>query len=137
MPRGGVVALTSPLVLVIEDNALNLKLARDVLEVQGFRVLGAGTARDGIALARAHRPDAILMDIRLPDIDGVTALGHLRALPETRGIPVAAVTANAMKGDRERLLGAGFDEYIAKPIDVGALAGQVRRLTGTPSPEAS
>lgn len=120
--------MTAPLVLVVEDHPLNLKLTRDVLGAAGFRTLEAETARDGIALARAHAPDAILMDIRLPDIDGVTALGHLRALPETRAIPVAAVTANAMKGDRERLLGAGFDDYIAKPIEVGALPERVRGL---------
>lgn len=128
--------MSPPLVLVIEDNPLNLKLTRDLLQAQGFRILEAGTARDGIALARAHRPDAILMDIRLPDIDGVTALGHLRALAETRSIPVAAVTANAMKGDRERLLLAGFDEYIAKPIDVRSLPDQVRRLAAGSSGEA-
>ena len=122
--------MTPPLVLVIEDNPLNLKLTRDLLQAHGFSILAAGTARDGIALARAHQPDAILMDIRLPDIDGVRALGHLRELPETRDIPVAAVTANAMKGDRERLLEAGFDEYIAKPVDVAAFPAQVRRLAG-------
>jgi two-component system, cell cycle response regulator DivK len=125
--------VTAPLVLIIEDNPLNLKLTRDLLQAHGFEILEAGTARDGIALAREHRPDAILMDIRLPDIDGVRALGHLRALPETRGIPVAAVTANAMKGDRESLLLAGFDQYIAKPVDVRSLPRQVRRLTtGSP-----
>jgi CheY-like chemotaxis protein len=121
--------VTGPLtVLVIEDNPLNLKLVRDVLQAHSFAVLEAGTARDGISLARGERPDLILMDIRLPDIDGVRALGHLRYYPETCAIPVAAVTANAMKGDRERLLEAGFDEYIAKPIDVGALPELLRRL---------
>ena len=129
--------MTSLRVLVIEDNPLNLKLARDTLQAQGFATLEAGTARDGIALAREKRPDAILMDIRLPDIDGIKALGHLRALPETRDIPVAAVTANAMKGDRERLLSAGFDDYIPKPIDVGLLPDQVRRLAARSPREIS
>ena len=118
----------SAVVLVIEDNALNLKLVRDLLQARGFSVVEAGTARDGITLARERRPDVILMDIRLPDIDGVRALGHLRALSETRAIPVAAVTANAMKGDRERLLAAGFDGYLAKPIDVRTFADEVGLL---------
>jgi CheY-like chemotaxis protein len=128
--------MTPVLVLLIEDNPLNLKLAREVLQADGFRTIEAGTAREGIALARNERPDAILMDIRLPDIDGVGALGHLRALPETRDIPVAAVTANAMKGDREGLLRAGFDAYIAKPIEVWLLPEQVRSLVSSPSRES-
>jgi two-component system, cell cycle response regulator DivK len=128
--------MTPVLVLLIEDNPLNLKLAREVLQADGFRTIEAGTAREGIALARNERPDAILMDIRLPDIDGVGALGHLRALPETRDIPVAAVTANAMKGDRERLLRAGFDAYIAKPIEVWLLPEQVRSLVSSTSRES-
>jgi two-component system cell cycle response regulator DivK len=120
--------VSAPVVLVVEDNRLNLKLVRDVLQATGFTVLEAGTARDGIALARARRPDVIMMDIRLPDIDGVRALGYLRELEETRDIPVAAVTANAMKGDRERLLAAGFDAYMDKPIDIRALPDALRTL---------
>jgi len=126
--------VSAPVVLVVEDNRLNLKLVRDVLQATGFTVLEAGTARDGIALARARRPDVIMMDIRLPDIDGVRALGYLRELEETRDIPVAAVTANAMKGDRERLLAAGFDAYMDKPIDIRTLPDALRRLTSAPSP---
>jgi CheY-like chemotaxis protein len=129
--------MSAGVVLVIEDNAMNLKLVRDLLSARGFSVLEAGTAREGIALARERRPDVILMDIRLPDIDGVRALGHLRALPETRAIPVAAVTANAMKGDRERLLAAGFDGYLPKPIDVRTFPDEVDHLaTRTQEPSA-
>jgi two-component system, cell cycle response regulator DivK len=120
--------MSAPVVLVVEDNRLNLKLVRDVLRATGFTVLEAETARDGIALARARRPDVIMMDIRLPDIDGVRALGYLRELEETRDIPVAAVTANAMKGDRERLLAAGFDAYMDKPIDIRTLPDALRTL---------
>jgi two-component system, cell cycle response regulator DivK len=115
-------------VLIVEDNERNLRLVRDVLVHAGFRTLEAGDAERGIALAREHRPDAILMDIQLPGIDGVEALGRLRAAAETAAIPVAALTAFAMKSDRERLLAAGFCDYLEKPIDVRALPDRVRRV---------
>jgi two-component system, cell cycle response regulator DivK len=96
-------------VLVVEDNPLNLKLVRDVLGHAGYRVLEAGDAERGIALARSEAPDLILMDVQLPGIDGIEALGRLRADAGTARIPVVAVTALAMKEDRERCLAAGFD----------------------------
>jgi CheY-like chemotaxis protein len=101
---------------------------RDVLGHAGYRVLEAGDAERGIALARSQRPDIVLMDIQLPGIDGVEALGRLRADPATAGIPVVALTAFAMKDDRERLLAAGFDGYLEKPVSVRALPGQVETL---------
>lgn len=106
------------LVLVVEDNEKNRKLARDLLGFRGFRVAEAPTATDALILARAERPALVLMDVQLPDMDGVEALRLLRDDPLTRSIPVVAVTAFAMKGDRERLLAEGFDGYVAKPIDV-------------------
>jgi len=115
-------------VLVVEDNALNLKLVRDVLGHAGYRVLEAGDAERGIAMARAERPDLVLMDVQLPGIDGVEALGRLRADEATARIPVVALTALAMKDDRERFLAAGFDGYLEKPVSVPALAGQVEAL---------
>jgi CheY-like chemotaxis protein len=118
----------SATVLVVEDNALNLKLVRDVLGHAGYRVLEAGDAEHGIALARDEGPDLILMDIQLPGIDGVEALGRLRADAATAGIPVVALTALAMKEDRERFMAAGFDGYLEKPLSVPALAGQVAEL---------
>jgi two-component system cell cycle response regulator DivK len=124
------------LILIVEDNDKNLKLARDILQFQGFRTLEAGTATDGIALAAEHGPDLILMDIQLPDIDGATALGRLRAEPATKAIPVVALTAFAMASDRDRLLGAGFDGYLAKPIDVKTFPEQVRRYCETSPSEA-
>ena len=124
------------LVLLVEDEPLNLKLMRVVLEAAGFAVIHAGTGREGITLARERRPDVILMDIGLPDIDGVRTLRYLREWPETSATPVAAVTAQAMKGDRERLLAAGFDDYMAKPIDVQTLADEVRRLAARGVEEA-
>jgi len=115
-----------PLVLIVDDNERNLRLARDVLEFAGFGTLTAATARDGLRLAAEAVPDIVLMDIRLPDVEGPVALGLLRDDPATAGIPVVAVTSSAMMGDRERLLGAGFDGYLEKPIDVGRFADQVR-----------
>lgn len=115
------------MVLIVEDNALNLELVRDILRVRGFRTLEARTGEAGVALARAHCPDVVLMDIQLPDVDGLSALGRLRADPRTAAIPVVALTAFAMKDDRERFLAAGFDGYLAKPIDVRTLAEDVRR----------
>jgi CheY-like chemotaxis protein len=118
----------SATVLVVEDNALNLKLVRDVLGHAGYRVLEAGDAERGIEIARDEAPDLILMDIQLPGIDGVEALGRLRGDAATAGIPVVALTALAMKEDRERFLGAGFDGYLEKPLSVPALPDQVAAL---------
>jgi two-component system cell cycle response regulator DivK len=115
-----------PLVLIVEDNDKNLKLARDLLAHHGFRTLTAGNATDGIALVEAHRPDLVLMDVGLPDMDGVAALKQLRGSPSTSGVPVVAFTAYAMRQDRERLLAAGFDGYLPKPIDIRDFPAQVR-----------
>jgi two-component system, cell cycle response regulator DivK len=119
------------LILIVEDNDKNLKLARDVLQHRGFRTLEAMTAADGIALATEYRPDLVLMDIQLPDADGVSALKRLRAEPSTRSIPVVALTAFAMQTDRERISAAGFDGYLAKPIDIKTFPDQVRRYCET------
>ena len=120
--------MAGELILIVEDNEKNLKLVRDVLQFKGYRTLEAGTAEDGVALALAHQPDLILMDIQLPGVDGVTALRRLRAEPSTASIPVIALTAFAMKDDRARFLDAGFDGYIDKPINVKAFPEQVRRF---------
>jgi two-component system cell cycle response regulator DivK len=114
------------LVLIVDDNEKNLRLARDVLRFGGLRTLEATTAADGIRLAGENLPDVILMDVRLPDVDGPAALILLRGDPRTAGIPVVAVTSSAMMGDRERLLSAGFDGYLEKPISVKEFAEQVR-----------
>jgi two-component system cell cycle response regulator DivK len=116
------------LILIVEDNDKNLKLARDVLQYRGFRTLEATTAADGIALAIEHNPDLVLMDIQLPDVDGISALRQLRKEPATRAIPVVALTAFVMEADRQRLAAAGFDGYLAKPIDVKAFPEQVQRF---------
>lgn len=115
-------------ILIVEDNPRNLKLARDVLDHAGYRTLEATTAEDGLALARAHRPDLVLMDVQLPGMDGVQALERLRADPATNAIPVVAVTAFAMKEDGARFVAAGFDGYLEKPISVREFAGQVAEM---------
>ena len=114
------------LILIVEDNEKNLKLARDVLRFKGLRTIEAGNAEDGIDLAIEHRPDLILMDVQLPGMDGVAALGRLRSEPRTAAIPVVAFTASVMKEDRERFDAAGFDGHLLKPIDVKTFADQVR-----------
>ena len=114
------------LVLIVDDNEKNVKLARDVLRYAGFRTLEAGTGGDGLTLAAEHQPDVILMDIRLPDMDGRDAVRRLKEEARTADIPVVALTSFAMKGDRERFLAAGFDGYLEKPISVRAFPDQVR-----------
>ncbi len=124
-------------ILVVEDNRLSMKLFRDVLVASGYRALEATTGAEAIHLATAHGPDLVLMDIELPDLDGVNALRRLRTNERTAAIPVLAVTAQAMRGDRERFLAAGFDGYISKPVNVGELLGAVRRqCEGGASPKS-
>jgi two-component system, cell cycle response regulator DivK len=116
----------TPRILVVEDNPKNLKLVRDVLGFAGYDVIAAETGEDGVALALQDPPDLILMDLQLPGIDGTEALKQLRAESTTQQIPVVAVTAFAMKNDRDRALLSGFDGYLEKPISVRALPDQVR-----------
>ncbi len=104
------------IVLVVEDNPVNMKLAVFLLESAGHTVLTAEDAESGLAIARAQQPNLVLMDIQLPTMDGLEAIGHLKRDVETRHIPVIALTALAMKGDEERIRAGGVDGYIAKPI---------------------
>jgi two-component system cell cycle response regulator DivK len=119
-------------ILVVEDNEKSMKLFRDVLLATGYRPLEAATGGQAVELAAEHAPALVLMDIRLPDLDGVSALGRLRADERTAAIPVLAVTAQAMQGDRERLLAAGFDGYVSKPVNVVELLDTVRRHCDAP-----
>jgi two-component system cell cycle response regulator DivK len=119
-------------VLVVEDHDRNMKLLRDVLHATGYRTLAASTGRQALALAVSDRPDLVLMDVRLPDMDGVEALRQVRADPRTASISVLAITAQAMKGDRERLLEAGFDDYLPKPLDIDELLAAVEQHCGRP-----
>jgi len=103
-------------ILVIEDSPTNMMLAVQILSVAGHTVLEAACAEVGIALAQSAAPDLILMDMHLPDIDGLAATGMLKADARTRHIPIIALTADAMKGDRERAIAAGCDDYVEKPV---------------------
>ena len=113
-------------VLVVEDNDKNMKLVRDVLQATGCSTLEATTGEEAVELALSQAPALVLMDVQLPGIDGVETLERLRQNERTATIPVLALTAQAMSGDRERFLEAGFDGYLAKPVDLGALIDAVR-----------
>ncbi len=119
--------MTEARVLVVEDNVKNMKLFRDVLEAAGFRTLAATTAGEAVDVAAEQGPDLVLMDIQLPDFDGVEALRRLRADERTAATRVVALTAQAMEGDRERFLAAGFDGYLSKPVDIAEFVATVRR----------
>ena len=119
-------------VLIVEDNALNLKLLHDVLEYHGYLLLTTGSGEAAIEIARQHRPDLILMDIQLPDISGMEATRRLKADEQTRAIPIIAVTAFAMDGDRAMILDSGCDAYVAKPFNLVEFLQLVSRYTQDP-----
>jgi two-component system cell cycle response regulator DivK len=112
-------------ILLVEDNEKNMKLARDVLRFKGYRVSEATTGEDAVASAAKELPDLVLMDIQLPGIDGIEAFRRIRADAKTAHIPVVALTASVMAGDRERFDKAGFDGFISKPINVKEFPSQV------------
>lgn len=122
--------MAQAVVLVVEDNEKSLKLACDLLRLRDYEPLAASTGAEAVRIARENLPALVLMDVQLPDMEGGSALATLRADPSTAGIPVVAVTAYAMKGDRERLLAQGFDGYISKPIDVRSFVDDVAALIG-------
>lgn len=124
------------LVLIVEDNEKNLKLARDVLQFHGFRTVEAITGEDALVMAREHLPDLVLMDIALPGIDGVAATQQLKGDPSTANIPVVALTASVMEADRARFSEAGFVGLIAKPIDVLKFPDQVAAYCPQPAEES-
>jgi len=117
-------------ILIVEDNEKNLKLVRDVLQAKGYATLEAGTAEEGLELARAHRPRLILMDIHLPGMSGIEALKALRAEAATASIPVIAITASVMKESVREVMAAGFNAFIEKPIDVRGFLDKVRGIVG-------
>lgn len=119
--------MSGELILIVEDNAKNLKLVRDVLQFHGYFTLEAETGETGIALARERLPALILLDVQLPGMDGRAALKVLKADASTRNIPIIALTAFAMKGDKESFQSEGFDGYMAKPIDIKELPRIVER----------
>ncbi len=115
-----------PRILVAEDNPRNRLLMKDLLTYHGFEVLEAANGAQVVEVAKKHRPDLIIMDVNMPDMDGIAAAAILRSCPETSAIKIVAVTSSAMKGDRERILAEGFDGYIAKPIDTRAFPKAIR-----------
>ena len=119
--------MTGQQILVVEDNERNMRLFCDVLQASGYRTLEATTGESAVELALEHGPDLVLMDIQLPDIDGVEALARLRADEHSASLPVLALTAQAMEGDRERFLAAGFDGYLSKPVDIAEFVATVKR----------
>jgi two-component system, cell cycle response regulator DivK len=119
-----------PTILIVDDNARNRRLAADVLRHAGFDTLEAATAAEGIAAAARRQPQLILMDLRLPDLDGVQAVALLRAEPRTSHIPVVALSALPLDARWDWLFDAGFVGYVAKPIDIEAFPDAVRRFCG-------
>lgn len=117
-------------ILLVEDNERNRKLVRTILEFRGYEVVECDDGEPSLELARKHRPALVLMDIQLPTMDGITALLRLRADPETAAIPVVAVTASVTPGERDRVVAAGFNGYVAKPIDVATFGDMVDRHVG-------
>ena len=122
--------MSAAAVLVVEDNERNRKLMRTIIEFGGRRAIECGDGEPALRLAREHLPALILMDIELPTLDGVSTLRRLRADPLTAGIPVVAVTASVTTAERERVVTAGFNGYVAKPIDVEAFAAMIEDLIG-------
>jgi len=118
----------APRILIVEDNEQNRKLVRDVLAFKGYEIIEAETGEEGLRLARDRHPSLIMMDIRLPGIDGVETLRQLRAEEATRDIPVMALTASVMTADQRRITQAGFDACQAKPISVKDFMATVERL---------
>lgn len=121
-------------VLIIEDNELNLKLLNDILEVHGYATIVTRNGAAALDLARQHHPDLILLDIQLPDIAGTEVARRLKADEQTRPIPLVAVTAFAMPGDRAMILESGCDDYVAKPINVRDFLAMVERYTNAAAP---
>ncbi len=121
-------------ILIVEDNPMNMELVTDLLEASRHVVIQAGAAEEGVELARDESPDLILMDISLPGMDGLQATGVLKHDPKTKDIPVIAMTAHAMKGDKEKALAAGCAGYITKPIDTREFPKEIDRFFGSAVP---
>jgi len=128
---------TSPkTVLIVEDNELNKKLFRDLLEANGYKVLHTADGMEVMDIARKNKPDLILMDIQLPEVSGIEITKWLKKDAELKMIPVVALTAFAMKGDEEKIRASGCEGYISKPISVPSFLATVKQFTMLPSPEA-
>ena len=129
--------MANELILIVEDNEQNRKLARDLLQVHGYRTAEAETGEDGVALAAERAPDLVVMDIHLPGMSGIEALAKLRAVPGTRAVPVIAFTASVMPQDRSEIIAAGFDAFVSKPINIEAFLGAVSGALAKPRPRGA
>lgn len=117
-------------ILVVEDNPQNRLLVKDVLEFHGYETIEAADGQAGIEMAKKHKPDLILMDLQMPVMDGFTAGKIIRGDPDTKNIKMIAVTSFAMLGDKERIMEAGFDHYISKPINTRELPVLIEEVLG-------
>jgi CheY-like chemotaxis protein len=124
-------------VLIAEDNPVNRELLREILENRGYTVTEAGDGQDALTLVHEIQPDILLLDIGMPVLDGYAVAKKLRENPKTAALPILAITAYAMQGDREKILQSGFDGYLSKPIDASALAEEMQRVLGKHSSAAS
>ena len=124
--------MANELILIVEDNDKNMKLARDILQVKGYRTIEAESAEAGVPLATAQKPDRVLMDIHLPGMNGIEALKKLRASPETNRIPVLAFTASVMPQDRKEIMSAGFDGFVSKPINLKEFIASIATALSNP-----
>ena len=124
--------MANELILIVEDNDKNMKLARDILQVKGYRTIEAESAEAGLPLAAAQKPDLVLMDIQLPGINGIEALKRMRDSPETSAIPVLAFTASVMPQDRREIMSAGFDGFVSKPINLKEFIASIANALGKP-----
>jgi two-component system, cell cycle response regulator DivK len=115
-------------ILIVEDNEKNMKLARDLLQAKGYKTFEAVNGIDGVQLAKQHIPDLVLMDIQLPDINGIEAFEQMRADPRTKSIPIVAFTASVTPVDRTRVMLAGFDGFLSKPINIKEFLETVKRM---------
>lgn len=125
---GAVATMDSYTVLYVEDSIDNRILVRRILQAEGYTLLEAGSAQEGLQIALSEHPDLILVDINLPEVDGLTFTKRLKSDPKLAGVPIVALTANVMRGDRERSLRAGCDGYIQKPIDVDLFPSQIKHF---------
>ncbi len=129
--------MASKRILYIEDNSENRLLVRRVLSAEGYQLIEAADGPSGLRVAEEIAPDLILMDINLPDVDGYEVTSRIRSLPHLARVPIVAMTANVMKGDREKSLAAGCDGYIQKPIDIDLLPEQIAKFLSRHSHESN
>ena len=119
------------LILIVEDEPRNLTLLRDLLQVSGYKTIEATDGEQGVELAKSNKPDLLLMDVQMPKMDGLEATRILKADANTKNIPIICITSSAMKGDREKIIQAGCDDYMSKPVDINEVLNKVAEMLET------